>query len=112
MGITTDAFGEAVEEASLVLIDIRAAQLYLANPNALHRTSSTVPGQIYRYGGAFRELCVRTCQMHNFERMLATMISTLMGSQGLAYDMTTAQKLYRLNYYWIKFRSMIDVLTV
>ena len=35
----------------------------------------------------FLEICVRTCQMHNFERILAHMISTLMGSQGLAYDM-------------------------
>ena len=26
--------------------------------------------------------------------------------------MTTAQNLYRLNYYWIKYRSMVDALTV
>jgi hypothetical protein len=85
--------------------------MYLSTPELLHR-SMVIPQQTYKYGGKFRELCVRTCQMHNFERILANIISTLMGSQGLAYDMTTAQNLYRLNYYWIKFRAMIDALTV
>lgn len=46
--------------------------------------------------------------MHNFDRILAQMIETLMGNQGLSYDMTTAQNLYRLNYY----RSMVDAVTV
>ena len=114
MGITTDAFGAAVEEAALILkhIDERASQIYLKSPDLLHRRSAIIPGLIYKYGGRFRELCVRTCQMHNFERILANMISTLMGNQGLGYDMTTAQNLYRLNYYWIKYRAMVNALTV
>ena len=114
MGITTDAFGAAVEEAGLVVkyIDQRASKSYLTSPSILHRSSVNIPGQIYKYGGEFRVLCVRTCQMHNFERILATILSTLMGSQRLAYNMTTAQNLYRSNYYWIKFRAMIDALTV
>jgi hypothetical protein len=114
MGITTDAFGAAVEEAILVLkhIDIRACNIYLQTPDVLHRKSLLIPRQVYKYGGKFRVACVRTCQMHNFERILAQMINILMGNQGLAYDMTTAQNLYRLKYYWIKYKSMVDALTV
>jgi hypothetical protein len=114
MGITTDAFGAAIEEAILISrhIDRRASDMYLTTPDVLHRPSLVIPRQVYKYGGKFREACVRTCQMHNFERILAQMIQTLMGNQGLSYDMTTAQNLYRLNYYWIKYRSMVDALTV
>jgi hypothetical protein len=114
MGITTDAFDAAVEEATLVLrhIDIRANQIYLKNPDVLHRKSLVIPEQVYKYGGNFREVCLRTCQMHNFERILSELISTLMGSQGLAYDMTSAQNLYRVNYYWLKYRAMVNTITV
>lgn len=114
MGITTDAFGAAVEEAVLVLrhIDSRAEKLTITQQNLLHRPSLVIPGQVYKYGGRFRESCVRTCVMHNFERILASMINILMGNQGLSYDMTTSQNLFRLNYYTIKYRSMVDALTV
>jgi hypothetical protein len=114
MGITTDAFGAAVEEAKLVLrhIDTRGSEMYLQNPDKLIRKSSVISRQAYKYGGKFREMSVRTCQMHNFERILALLLSTLMGNQGIAYDMTTAQNLYRLNFYWIKYKSMVDSLTV
>jgi hypothetical protein len=39
MGITTDAFGAAVEEAKLVLrhIDKRVSEIYLRSPDMLHR---------------------------------------------------------------------------
>ena len=88
MGITTDAFGAAIEEAILVLrhIDTRASEMYLTTPEILQRPSLVIPRQIYKYGGKFREACVRTCQMHNFERILAQMMETLMGNQGLSYD--------------------------
>ena len=84
MGITTDAFGAAVEEAKLVLrhIDKRASEIYLQSPDMLHRKSLNITGQVYKYGGKFREQSIRTCQMHNFERILALLLSTLMGSQG------------------------------
>jgi hypothetical protein len=49
--------------------------------------------------------------MHNFERVLVSLFSTLMGSQGLAYDTTTSQNLYRLNYYWVKFKAMVEAIT-
>ena len=45
--------------------------------------------------------------MHNIERMLAHVLHTLMGSQGLSYDMTTAQNLYRMQYYWKKYKNMM-----
>ena len=114
MGATTDAFGAAVEEAILVMqhIDRRAENIHLTSPHHLERRSTVMPDQVYSYAGRFRSSCVRTCQMHNFERILAQLISTLMGNQGLAYNMTTAQNLYRVNYYWIKFKSMVDALTV
>lgn len=94
MGITTDAFGADVEEAVLGLkhIDSCAEVLTLCRPTFLHRASLKVPDQFYKYGGKFREACIRTCMMHNFERILASMINILMGNQGLAYDMTTSQK--------------------
>ena len=114
MGITTDAFGAAIEEATPVLshIDTRASDMYLTRPEILQRPSLVIPRQIYKYGGKFREACVRTCQMHNFQRILAQMIETLMGNHSLWNDLTTAQNLYRLNYYWMKYRSMVDALTV
>ena len=46
--------------------------------------------------------------MHNFERILAQMIHSLTGNQDLQYEMTSAQNRYRLNYYWIKYKSMVD----
>ena len=109
MGITTDAFG-----AILVLrhIDIRASQIYLNNPDIPHRKSLVIPEQVYKCQGNFRETCVRTCQMHNFERILSEIISKLKGSQGLAYDMTSARNLYRVNYCWEKYRAMVNTTTV
>jgi hypothetical protein len=93
-------------------IDRRAGDLHLVSPHHLERKSSVIPDQVYSYAGRFRSSCVRTCQMHNFERILAQLISTLMGNQGLAYDMTTAQNLYRLNSYTIKFKAIVDALVV
>jgi hypothetical protein len=100
MGITTDAFGAAVEEAILVLrhIDVRASEIYKKNPDVLHRKSLVIPEQVYKYEGNFRETCLRTCQMHNFERVLS--------------DMTSAQNLYRVNYYWVKYRAMVNTITI
>ena len=114
MGITTDAFGAAVEEAVIVLkhIDQLAMELYMTSPHLLQRQSKIVPGLTYTYGGKFRQACVRSCEMHNIERVLAHVLHSLMGSQGLSYDMTTAQSLYRMQYYWKKYKNMMDALVV
>lgn len=50
--------------------------------------------------------------MHDFETMLSEIISTLKGSQGLASDMTSAQNLHLVKYYWVKYRSMVNTTTV
>ena len=50
--------------------------------------------------------------MRNIERVLAHVLQALMGSQGLSYDMTTAQNLYRMQYYWKKYKNMMDALVV
>lgn len=114
MGITTDAFGAAVEEGILVLkhIDKIAMKMSAEVPGVLRRDSTAIPGQSYDYGGRFRELCIRTCQMHNFERILSLIINMLMGNQGLAHDMTPAQNLYRYNYYMKKLKPFVDTLIV
>ena len=49
--------------------------------------------------------------MHNFERVLVSLLDVLMGNQGLTHEMTSAQNLYRLNYYWVKFKAMVNALT-
>ena len=50
--------------------------------------------------------------MHNFERVLIPLLDKLLGKQGMAHDMTTSQGMYRVNYYWMKYRNMLDTLTV
>ena len=72
---------------------------------------SKIDGLFYDHSGTFREACTRTCQMHNLERVLVSLFDVLMGSQGLNYDMTSAQNLCRLNYYWVKFKAMVEALT-
>jgi hypothetical protein len=87
-----------------------AAETSAKDPNALKFLSKVVEGLEYDFGGRFRELCIRTCQMHNYERILSPIITNLMGQQGLAFDMTTAQNLYRFNYYMKKYRDMFNFL--
>ena len=113
-GGVTDAFGAAQEEMSIVLreIDALALLMHARDPNYLRRQSKIVEGLVYEYGGNFRQVCLRSCQMHNFERVLITLLDKLLGSQGLAHEMTTSQGMYRLNYYWVKFRNMLDTITV
>ena len=84
----------------------------MTSPHLLQRQSKIVPGLTYTYGGKFRQACVRSCEMHNIERVLAHVLHSLMSSQGLSYDMTTAQSLYRMQYYWKKYKNMIDALIV
>lgn len=114
MGITTDAFGAAKDEAIKVLqyIDGRAVEISLTKPELLRRHSVVILGQTYDYNGKFRVLVHLTCQMHNYERVLSPILSIFMGNQGLKYDMTTSQNLYRIQYYWTKFKSFFDTLTV
>ena len=50
--------------------------------------------------------------MHNIERVLAHVLHSLMGNQGLSYDMTTAQNLYRMQHCWKKYKNMMDALIV
>lgn len=108
----TDAFVAAQDEMVMVMkhIDKRAKEVSAKSPGILLRMSK-IEGLSYDHSGCFRETCIRTCQMHNFERVLVSLFSTLMGSQGLAYDATTSQNLYRLNYYWVKFKAMVEALT-
>lgn len=48
MGVTTDAFGAAVEEEILVLrhIDSRASDMYLLSPEKFYRKSLVIPNQM------------------------------------------------------------------
>ena len=112
-GGITDAFGAAQDEMIIVMryIDKQAVELSLLNKTLLLRQSIVIPGLVYDYGGTFREACTRTCQMHNFERVLVSLLDVLMGNQGLTHEMTSAQNLYRLNYYWVKFKAMVNALT-
>ena len=112
-GGLTDAFGAAQDEMIIVMryIDKRAIELSSVNRTLLLRQSMVIPGLLYDYGGSFREACTRTCQMHNFERVLVSLLDVLMGNQGLTYEMTSAQNLYRLNYYWVKYKAMVNALT-
>ena len=50
--------------------------------------------------------------MHNFERVLLTLLDKILGKQGLAHEQTTSQGMYKLNYYWVKFRNMLDTITI
>ena len=111
-GGMTDAFVAAQDEMVTVMkhIDQRAKEVSNKSPGILLRKSK-IDGLSYDHSGRFRETSIRTCQMHNFERVLVSLFSTLMGSQGLAYDTSTAQNLYRLNYYWVKFKAMVEALT-
>ena len=113
-GGVTDAFGAAQEELLMVLkyIDIKATEISQTKPEYLLRKSSSVPGLIYNYGGTFRQACSRSCQMHNYERVLLPLLDNLLGKQGLAHEMTTSQGMYRVNYYWVKFRNMLDTLII
>ena len=113
-GGVTDAFGAAQEEMLIVLreIDSLALLMHAKNPDYLRRQSKIVEGLVYEYWGNFRQVCLRSCQMHNFERVLITLLDKMLGSQGLAHAMTTAQGMYCLNYYWVKFRNMLDAITV
>lgn len=111
-GGITDAFGAAQDEMISVMryIDNHAKVVSEIVPGILIRKSK-IDGLFYDHSGTFREACTRTCQMHNFERVLVSLFDVLMGSQGLNYDMTSAQNLYRLNYYWVKFKAMVEALT-
>ena len=113
-GGVTDAFGAAQEEMLMVLkyIDRKALEISQNNPEYLVRKSSVVPGLIYNYEGTFRQACLRSCQMHNYERVLLPLLDNLLGKQGLAHEMTTSQGMYRVNYYWVKFRNMLDTLII
>lgn len=113
-GGLTDAFGAAQEELLIVLkdIDVKASIIKNSTPNYFCRKSDVLPGLVYDYGGAFRQACLRSCQMHNFERVLIPLLDKLLGKQGMAHDMTTSQGMYRVNYYWMKYRNMLETLTV
>ena len=50
--------------------------------------------------------------MHNFERVLLPLLDKVLGKQGLAHELTTSQGMYKVNYYWVKFRNMLDTLTI
>ena len=50
--------------------------------------------------------------MHNFERVLLPLLDMLLGKQGLAHEMTTSQGMYRIHYYWLKFKNMLDTLII
>ena len=91
-------------------IDNQAKVVSEKVPGILIRKSK-IEGLFYDHSGTFRETSTRTCQMHNFERVLVSLFDVLMGSQGLNYDMTLAQNLYRLDYYWVKFKAMVEALT-
>lgn len=84
-GGITDAFGAAQDEMIIVMryIDKQAVKLSSVNKTLLLRQSIVIPGLVYDYGGTFREACTRTCQMHNFERVLVSLLDVLMGNQGL-----------------------------
>ena len=86
-GMTDESFA-AQDEMVMVMvmkyIDKRAKEVSAKSPGILLRISK-IEGLSYDHSGCFRETCIRTCQMHNFERVLVSLFSTLMGSQGLAY---------------------------
>lgn len=113
-GGVTDAFGAAQNEMIIVLreIDKLAKKIYEQKPSYLQRNSEVVPNLVYKYGGEFRQACLRSCQVHNFERVLIPLLDKLLGSQGLSHEMTTSQGMFKLNYYWIKFRNMLDTITI
>ena len=100
-GGLTDAFGAAHEELLIVLkdIDVKASIIKNSTPNYLCRKSDVLPGLVYDYGGALRQACLRSCQMHNFERVPIPLLDKLLGKQGMAHDITTSQGMYRVNYY-------------
>ena len=91
-GGVTDAFGAAQEEMLIVLreIDSLALLMHAKNPDYLRRQSKIVEGLVYEYWGNFRQVCLRSCQMHNFERVLIILLDKMLGSQGLVHEMTTS----------------------
>ena len=50
--------------------------------------------------------------MHNYERVLLPLLDNLLGKQGLAHEMTTSQRMYRVNYYWVIYINMLDTLII
>ena len=85
-GGITDAFVAAQEELVMVLKDIdkKAIAINQMNPGYLKRKSKVAPDLVYDYGGSFRQACLRSCQMHNFERVLLPLLDKVLGKQGLA----------------------------
>ena len=81
-GGITDAFGAAQDEMISVMryIDNHAKVVSEIVPGILIRKSK-IDGLFYDHSGTFREACTRTCQMHNFERVLVSLFDVLMGSQ-------------------------------
>ena len=78
-GGITDAFGAAQDEMTRVMrhIDERANVISGLNKSILLRKSVNIPDLIYDYGGSFREACTRTCQMHNFDRVLVSLFNVI-----------------------------------
>ena len=102
-GGITDAFVAAQEELVIVLkdIDARAIVINEKNQEYLQRKSKIVPGLIYNYGGSCRQANIRSCQMHNFERVLLSLLDKVLEKQGLAHELTTSQGMYKVNYYYV-----------
>jgi hypothetical protein len=114
-GGSCDKYGVAEVVKALRHIDRLRMAVWQAN-SARNRllmtlTSARYPTIKYLYClGYFASERIRSCMMHAFECVLKLLLEKLMGKQGPGLDGTTAQSLYRLAYYMLKFKEFVSAM--